>query len=115
MLHALCTGQWATKLPVLFQPYLLHMSCISAIGHALQKYLVKMTTSAAVSGFIEQVGNMIKGIPKHKYYPSTPLIIPLSFKELAQTLVSKSTYSNYPVQNWLWKVSRQPKSKCSEA
>ena len=30
------------------------------------------TTIAAVSGFIEQVGNMIKGIPKHNYYPSTP-------------------------------------------
>jgi len=26
----------------------------------------------AVSGFIEQVGSMIKGIPKHQYHPSTP-------------------------------------------
>ena len=48
----------------------------------------------AVSGFIEQVGSMIKEIPKHNYQLSfiNPLIFPLSFKELAQTLVSKSTY-----------------------
>jgi len=26
----------------------------------------------AVSGFIEQVGNMFTGIPNHNYHPSTP-------------------------------------------
>jgi len=43
LLHAISTGQRATKLPVLFQPYLLQVmymtfqyltvSCIPAIGH----------------------------------------------------------------------------------
>ena len=39
-----------------------------------KKFLVKMTMIAvtAVSGFIEQVGSMVMGIPKHKYHPSTP-------------------------------------------
>ena len=46
-----------------------------------KNYLVKMITSA-VSGFIEKVGNVIKGIPKHNYHRSTPG----SFKELAQTI-----------------------------
>ena len=40
----------------------------------------------AVSGFIEQVGSMIKGIPKHNDHQSTPS----SFKELAQTLTIAS-------------------------
>ena len=44
----------------------------------------------AVSGFTEQVGSMIKEIPKHNYH----LTISLSFKELAQTLVSKCTYES---------------------
>ena len=34
----------------------------------------------AVSGFIEQVGNMLTGIPKHKLKSINPLTIPLSFK-----------------------------------
>ena len=40
-----------------------------------KKFLVKMTMIAvtAVSGFIEQVGSMATGIPKHNYHPSTPL------------------------------------------
>ena len=46
-----------------------------------------------VSGFIEQVGNMIKGIPKHMQLSSiNPLAHnQLHFKELPQTLVSKCT------------------------
>ena len=43
-----------------------------------------------VSGFIEQVGSVIKGIPHTcNYHPST---LHNSIKELAQTLVSKTTY-----------------------
>ena len=42
---------------------------------SLQKYLVKRTTSALVTAcsfrVIEQVGGMIKGIPKHNYHSST--------------------------------------------
>ena len=32
-----------------------------------------MIAVTAVSGFIEQVGSMATGIPKHNYHPSTPL------------------------------------------
>ena len=49
----------------------------------------QMTTikcmATAVSGFIEQVGSMIKIIPKHNYHPSIPHN-PSSFKELTETL-----------------------------
>ena len=40
-----------------------------------KKYLDKMTISAWLlqfSGFIEQMGSMIKGIQKHKYHHPTP-------------------------------------------
>ena len=42
----------------------------------------------AVSGFIKQVGSMIKENSKTQLSSINPLIIPSSFKELAQTLVS---------------------------
>jgi len=46
----------------------------------------------AVSGFIEQVGSMIKGIQKTQISSINLLTIQLSFKQLAQTLVSKPTH-----------------------
>ena len=49
----------------------------------------------AVSGFIEQVG-MIKEF-QNTIITINPLIIPSSFKELAQTLAIKPTCIN---QNW---------------
>ena len=39
----------------------------------------------AVSGFIEQVGSMIKEIPKHNYYLSPPSQVSKSY--VAETLV----------------------------
>ena len=67
------------------------MTKIEVLIHC-KKYLVKMATECmitAVSGVIEQVDSMIKRIPK-QLSSINLLIIPLSVKELAQTLVSKS-------------------------
>ena len=60
-----------------------------------KKCLVKMTKCmvTAVSRFIEQVGSMIKEIPKHNYQQSNPS----NFKELAGQ--PNQFIGNYPVQN----------------
>ena len=62
-----------------------------------KNYLVRMTTCAwlLVSGFIEQVGNMIKRIPKHNYHPPTP-----SQSIKLQRHMSASQY--IPVLNWIY-------------
>ena len=40
--------------------------------HDTAKKLITAVQVNAVSGFIEQVGSMIKGISKHNYHPSPP-------------------------------------------
>ena len=47
---------------------------IFTTGNTAKNTLLKspQVQVTAVSGFIEQVGSMIKEIPKHNYHPSTP-------------------------------------------
>ena len=56
----------------------------------------------AVSGFIEQVGNMIRGIPKHNYHPPTLHNSIKLQRASADTCRQANLYQftgNYPVQN----------------
>ena len=55
-----------------------------------KKYFDNKSMVTAVSGFIEQIGSMIKEF-QNKSTNHQLFTIPSSFKELAQTLVSKPT------------------------
>ena len=57
-----------------------------------------VTAMQAVLRFIEQVGSIIKD-SKAQLPSINPLIIPCSFKELAQTVHMHPPAGYYPVQN----------------
>ena len=54
----------------------------------------------AVSGFIEQVGSMIKGIPKHNHPPHNYTIkLQKASTDICQEANLYQFIGNYPVQN----------------
>jgi len=58
----------------------------------------------AVSGFIEQVGNMITGIPKHNYHhqpPHNSIKLQRVTTDTCQQVYLWKFIGNYPVQNWI--------------
>ena len=57
----------------------------------------------AVSGFIEQVGSMNKGIPKHKYHqpPHNSIKLQRATTDTCQQANLYKFIGNYSVQNWI--------------